>query len=214
MLYVDTHLATRLPHLVEFCSISIIFQRAAKERLYNLVHLELLATRVHHLEVVIQIDILWHLVVDDMHIFAEILAELILIIEGSNRSLGNLVAFDNLFINIAFGLLQILECRGRYRTRNVGKSASTQNTQSLEYQIDSGQALLSVDNLILVVGASVSNQCTNVIGFFTEIHSLLHIIDESLNLDTSPSIVSLVDGNGILLLIGAINLVYRIIAQG
>ena len=68
------HLGTAPPDLIELGTVVSVVELAEQHGLHDLVLLELLAARVHDLEVVVQVNVLGHLVKDDVNPLLEVLA--------------------------------------------------------------------------------------------------------------------------------------------
>ncbi|CUP83494.1 Uncharacterised protein [Segatella copri] len=75
---IETHIATSLPNFAElFHRFIVILQLITQFGFYNFMLFKLLATRVHYFKIMIQLNILRHTIMYDMHMVQKILLEFV-----------------------------------------------------------------------------------------------------------------------------------------
>ncbi len=195
---VDRHLAAGFPDPVERRLIAVR-ELLHELRLDNLVLLELLAARVHDLEVVIEVDVLRHAVVDDVDASQEVVFEAGQVSfwdDAVDGCPGELVAalyrqvdlFDVQVIKVPQGVVGL-------PARPVGEPARHVAAQRRENEGDGREPLLAVDYLVRPVAAVVGYERANVVRRLAPAESVVDVLDEGIDFILAPGVVPLVDGD-------------------
>ena len=195
---VDRHLAAGFPDQVERRLIAVR-ELLHELRLDDLVLLELLAARVHDLEVVIEVDVLRHAVVDDVDASQEVVFEAGQVSfwdDAVDGCPGELVAalyrqvdlFDIQVVKVPQGVVGL-------PARPVGEPARHVAAQRREDEGDGREPLLAVDYLVRPVAAVVGYERADVVRRLAPAEGIVDVLDEGIDFVFAPGVVPLVDGN-------------------
>ena len=195
---VDRHLAAGFPDPVERRLIAV------RELLHelcldDLVLLELLTARVHDLEVVVEVDVLRHAVVDDVDASQEVIFEARQVSfwdDAVDGCPGELVAalyrqvdlFDVQVIKVPQGVVGL-------PARPVGEPARHVAAQRREDEGDGREPLLAVDYLVRPVAAVVGYERADVVRRLAPAEGVVDVLDEGIDFVLAPGVVPLVDGD-------------------
>ena len=195
---VDRHLAAGFPDPVERRLIAVR-ELLHELRLDDLVLLELLTARVHDLEVVVEVDVLRHAVVDDVDASQEVIFEARQVSfwdDAVDGCPGELVAalyrqvdlFDVQVVKVPQGVVGL-------PARPVGEPARHVAAQRREDEGDGREPLLAVDYLVRPVAAVVGYERADVVRRLAPAEGVVDVLDEGIDFVLAPGVVPLVDGD-------------------
>ena len=160
---------------------------------------ELLSARIHHLEVMIEVNVFRYLIVDDTDFIQKILRKHIRLrlrndlLDGVFDRLKSVINPHVLFVNLEFG--DRFERLCRFFPRPVRQSVTDIRIKIFQNEIDRRETLLPVDNFVYLISFMKGNQRADIIVLLFRRHCVVHVLNKRRNLILFPRIISLIDGD-------------------
>ena len=166
-LYVDAHLRTTFPNPVELDTIGVVGKQAQQLGFHDLMLFELLSARIHHLEVMIEVNVFRYPIVNDTDFIQKILRKHIRLrlrndlLDGVFDRLKSVINPHVLFVNLEFG--NRFERLCRFFPRPVRQSVTDIRIKIFQNEIDRRETLLPVDNFVYLISFMKGNQRADII---------------------------------------------------